>query len=827
MGYSLIPFIISIVFLLVGFFVITRRSRATNLTFSLLCFATFVWQGAWAILFQTRNPILAIFLIKTGYLAIIFLPTFMYHFLEKISGNKTEWKWVKLSYIIATLLAISLLFSDFFVSGYYVFFWGYYPKAGVLHPIHVLQTMVVVLRGSYLVLKKIWRSENMGSQPISYVGIGLLVYFLAAIDYLCNYGVEFYPPGVLFLSIYLSITAYAITKHDLMDIRVAITKAGAFLVTLVIFAILYLAGITWPYLTFISHQIDFGFLALSVTYGGFIVGLFFQKVQQFLVTTAEKKFLSGTYNTEKILQNLSSELVYVADRIRVMQIISEEFARSMELKSVHALIPEADGYKAMRVQWANEQVQTVVDNPIALDGATVSELIGFGSEPRLWTTISKSMQQTLLSYGIHEGSLILSLNSLENLEGVLILGPKLTEDKYTDHDITVFSFITNQIMVVFDRILYQEKLKEANDKLETVNAQLGIRVAEETALRKKAIEVAQELSHQASLSMLASGVSHEVRNPMTTLQGYMSFMADQFGLDSDVIIDETDDGDEVKYVVWHFRVEPAHFIHAVGGDERLAKRVVDELVAQGYLTEDRKFTDKIDWIQQDVSEVDLGDAFRDYKEEIQEALLAQLRMNNVFDYCNVAIKQYDRILNMADKMITYGMSGKEVDKKEAKPIDISKNIHNAHSVLKGITRKTGVEFEFDIDPKLPPVWGDDLRMQQVWFNVMYNAVQALEKEPEAKKKCIRTTAHLCQFVGHEGKKIPGIEIHIADNGPGIPEEVMDKIFNPFFSTKAPTGGKNAGIGLSIVRDVVMSHKGLVEVKSEVGVGTTFIIYLPV
>jgi signal transduction histidine kinase len=70
-----------------------------------------------------------------------------------------------------------------------------------------------------------------------------------------------------------------------------------------------------------------------------------------------------------------------------------------------------------------------------------------------------------------------------------------------------------------------------------------------------------------------------------------------------------------------------------------------------------------------------------------------------------------------------------------------------------------------------------------------------------------------------------VEISITDTGCGIPEEHMDKLFTPFFTTKPP--GKGTGLGLSIVYGIVKMHRGQITVQSEVGKGTTFTITLPV
>jgi len=70
-----------------------------------------------------------------------------------------------------------------------------------------------------------------------------------------------------------------------------------------------------------------------------------------------------------------------------------------------------------------------------------------------------------------------------------------------------------------------------------------------------------------------------------------------------------------------------------------------------------------------------------------------------------------------------------------------------------------------------------------------------------------------------------VEIKISDTGVGIPKEDLSRIFDPFFTTKDV--GKGTGLGLNIAHNIIKKHKGTIDVKSEVGTGTTFIIRIPV
>ncbi|MBV8633900.1 MAG: hypothetical protein JO002_05370, partial [Burkholderiaceae bacterium] len=149
--YSLLPALVASIFLGYGVFVAcTQGFTRIGTSFFVLCITSAIWQGTWAILFQVHDPAMAMFLVKQGYLLILFLPTSLYHFLTEVSLRTGERRYVYFSYGMAACLALVLLFSHYFVSGYYSYFFGFYPKAGLLHPLHVLQTVLVVNRGLYI-----------------------------------------------------------------------------------------------------------------------------------------------------------------------------------------------------------------------------------------------------------------------------------------------------------------------------------------------------------------------------------------------------------------------------------------------------------------------------------------------------------------------------------------------------------------------------------------------------------------------------------------------------------------------------------------------------
>lgn len=130
-------------------------------------------------------------------------------------------------------------------------------------------------------------------------------------------------------------------------------------------------------------------------------------------------------------------------------------------------------------------------------------------------------------------------------------------------------------------------------------------------------------------------------------------------------------------------------------------------------------------------------------------------------------------------------------------------------------RTAGVQVETQLDPDLPTTWADPFQLQQVVLNLLVNAEQALAERADDRRIVIRTA------VTRGGSEL---QFSIADNGPGIDSERLDRIFNPFFTTKPV--GQGTGLGLSISDGIVHEHGGRIRVDSMPGRGATFIVELP-
>lgn len=156
-----------------------------------------------------------------------------------------------------------------------------------------------------------------------------------------------------------------------------------------------------------------------------------------------------------------------------------------------------------------------------------------------------------------------------------------------------------------------------------------------------------------------------------------------------------------------------------------------------------------------------------------------------------------------------------VDEQDIKKVDLHDGINSTLILLNStIPGKIRIIREFGELPLVECLAG---KINQVFMNILNNAVHALGDNLE-KIADPKITVRTKPFADH-------VVVEIEDNGPGMPEKVKQRIFEPFFTTKAV--GKGTGLGLSIVYSIIENHKGTLEVVTEEGQGTTFIISLPI
>ena len=185
---------------------------------------------------------------------------------------------------------------------------------------------------------------------------------------------------------------------------------------------------------------------------------------------------------------------------------------------------------------------------------------------------------------------------------------------------------------------------------------------------------------------------------------------------------------------------------------------------------------------------------------------------------DIILHQTERITKIIHQLLGFARKKKP----EQTVLNIGALLEATLDFLDQQIEKQGVKVQKDIAESLPPLKGDPDQLQQVFLNLILNALQSM---PAGGILRLCISGRCISRQGLEDDRRRYVEIRVEDTGMGMEKEVMENIFTPFFTTKEKN--KGTGLGLSVSHGIIQDHEGWIEVKSQVGKGSVFKVYLPV
>jgi C4-dicarboxylate-specific signal transduction histidine kinase len=196
---------------------------------------------------------------------------------------------------------------------------------------------------------------------------------------------------------------------------------------------------------------------------------------------------------------------------------------------------------------------------------------------------------------------------------------------------------------------------------------------------------------------------------------------------------------------------------------------------------------------------------------IDRLQMGELTPEGALEDLEKAMEQVRKATEIISHLRTFGRSATV----PFEPVDVDEVIERALSLMQQQLRLRAIEVDLDLCPDELVVLGNPIQLEQVFINLLTNTRDALE-EVSKETKWIRISSSL---------ERDRIEIVFADNGPGIPPSLAQRVFDPFFTTKEV--GTGTGLGLSITYSIVKEHGGEISISQTPGGGATFMLELPI
>jgi histidine kinase len=188
---------------------------------------------------------------------------------------------------------------------------------------------------------------------------------------------------------------------------------------------------------------------------------------------------------------------------------------------------------------------------------------------------------------------------------------------------------------------------------------------------------------------------------------------------------------------------------------------------------------------------------------------------NLVEVAGLIGEQLDRASGIMDRLREFGRKAdfaKEI-------VDINKAVRVVSGIIAQQFRLENIELKIHLGKKIPPILALNTRIEQVIFNLVTNARDAIKHKKDAGISAKPGAIFIKTFIENDC-----VVLKVADTGTGIPKGIRDRVFEPFFTTKEV--GKGMGLGLSITYGIVRDYNGKIEIQSKEDVGTSIRLAFP-
>ncbi len=629
-----------------------------------------------------------------SYMGVIMLPVLFMHFVYDFLGVPKS-RMLRVIYMLtAGIWLVNLFFPKLFVGHVKLLFtdsrwfapaWWIYPP-GPLHIFHTLFLYGGLL--SYLLFRLIATYRKVSGVKRTQIGYFFVAMALGFIgggtSYLPCFGINVYPVLNITVPLYTFIIAYAIVRHNLMDIGVIVRKTivfgGLFAASYSIFA-----GFAYIGAVFFENIVRNRWIALAPSI--FIIVLIVRPLENFLREVTDKYLFQKKYDYKHLLRKFSDEVLTVLDRRSLVEMTVGTITEIVKLDSAAIFLrsERSDSYELAAFSGQapiGECTKEIVARAVAEGGYILRPVL---SE-------DKDMHDEFERMG---AALFIPLLHRKTAVGALILGNKLSDEGFTQDDVDVILTLAKTLSVAIVNARLFEQLSEAQAQ---------------AAQREK----------MAVIGTLSAGINHEICNPLGIIRG------------------------QCEMFILNLR----------------------------------------DGVYKDKPPAELVEKARSIMEKV--------------------VRETDRAAAITKKLASFA---KPASGKLTPGVNVAEEVGEVISLVEHDLSLENIEIAKDFEKDLPMITADKKQVQEIFFNIVRNAAQAIKKNGRIDLKI--------------GRSSRGVVVKVKDTGSGIQKEDVPRIFNPFFTTKAP--GEGSGLGLFIVKQIVERNNGRISVESFPGKGTEFTV----
>lgn len=711
-------------FLLAIFIIVKATKRPFSLACAIMAFAVSIWGlgGSVIAILPESNYNLAIFWWQVAYTGVISIPVLYTHLIFSfLNLNKRR------LFIFIDVLACLFLFLNWYDNSrlflgnlrfvFNQFYWHDWIRSrSIIYLVFYISFYwLLVGYSTFQIFLHFNKEKGLRHSQLKYLIMFALIGWLGGeFNFLPDFHIDLYPYLNVLLVIYIPVFIYATFRYKIIDVKIALTRAGIFVVVYTI--VLGIPFVTAPilkdyFIDFLGSQwwmMPLILMALLATIGPFLY--------IYLQRKAEDQLLKEQRRYQNTLKQASVGMTRIRELRKLLDLIAHIVTKTVRISyaAIYLLNEDTNEYvvQVSRDKGRIPLSKISSNNPLI-------QWIMLRHDPLIYEEIKRMTEDTNNSvYKYAEENMRMLTASviipcfLENkLIGFFVLGDKISGEIYTAEDLSVFQVLASQAALAIENAEFYEEAKEMQ------------------------VQIAQA-EKMATVGTMADGLSHQINNRFHAL----SLIAGDT-IDTIKMTDTANCTPEVRDMI-------------------------------------KQISYALDRIQSNVMQGG----------EVVKGILKYTRKGEeAFEVISL-----DQILDGTLDMVQYKVKLSEID------------------IIRNYSKET------------PKIKGNLVQLQEAFFNFIDNGYDAIvERRDTLKEQGYRGRIGI--FAEPKDKYL---EVIVEDNGMGVKEDNIKKVFTPFFTTKI-SARKGTGLGLYVIKRIITdTHKGKINFESDYKVGTRFILELP-
>ena len=805
--------------LMLGLFVLWQNpGRRTHQLLGMLCVALGLWAAGVLWIVHTHEEALVVPALIATFVVSTFLPALFYHFVCYFPHQQFGGRWlVLLALYIGGVVLSFLTLSPWYIVRVQVSELG--PPTVVYGPVFNLLSLLVAVAmvfsfGNLFV--KLRSATGIERRQIEHVIAGIFLSTgLASITNIVapmlGMG-QMEPYGPCFAVILVAVFAYSMVRYHLLDIWVLISRSTVYGVVTAVVVLVFMGSVSVVHYLVSSGGHARDLLTTALAAGIIVVVL--QPVKESTQRFLDRVVLHRGYDAKALMQRVTRSAAQIVQLDQLMEVIVTEFREALGVGHIRLLLlsekepgsliteystaPDEIGIKHTDVNALTDYCSTY-DAPLSLHELRHQR----GARGR-W-----AMEQQLSA--LH-AFLLVPLRTTGGLIGFLAFGEKTSRDIFTQEDHKVFLTVSGPIATAIENARLYRKLEALNMHLERImmNMRGGVivldRAGRVSTVNQEAKELLGDVVPGNELDALPPKIAELLRFTLREKRGISDVETVIAGRENELV---------------PIAMSSSYFDN-MDNEDLGAMVLIYNMTQLKRLESSVKRADRL---------TSIGTMAAGMAHEIKNPLqsiktFSQLLLDRFDDpdfrktFAEIVPPEVQRIDTIVTRLLDFARPRPV----QFAPTDVRHIVSDIEALLRNQLRKHGITLDVEYPDYCPPITGDEQQLHQVFLNLFLNAIDALRERGERTLsiRVVHERAHLRRKGQQSVLDVPCLKVSISDTGCGIPQQQIEQIFTPFFTTKA----EGSGLGLAVVHGIITEHGGEIDVTSAVNVGTTFSLTFP-